>query len=78
MEILNDITRLAERQGVHLAASFTASAAPEDAIAHEIRKGKHTLVVLGVKKRPGDRLYFGHVAAVLQDDSLCSLLLVSS
>jgi nucleotide-binding universal stress UspA family protein len=78
MEILNDITRLAERQGVNLATSLTARAAPEDAIAHEIRKGKYTLVVLGVKMRPGDRLYFGHVTAVLQEDSLCSLLLVSS
>jgi nucleotide-binding universal stress UspA family protein len=78
MEILNDITRLAERQGVTLAASLTARAAPEDAIAHEIRKGKHTLAVLGVKARPGARLYFGHVPAVLQEDSLCSLLLVSS
>jgi nucleotide-binding universal stress UspA family protein len=78
IEILNDITRLAERQGVALTASLTARAVPEDAIAHEIRKGKHTLVVLGVKMRPGDRLYFGHVTAVLQEDSLCSLLLVSS
>jgi Kef-type K+ transport system membrane component KefB/nucleotide-binding universal stress UspA family protein len=78
VEILNDITRLAGRQGVNLAELLTARAAPEDAIAHEIRKGKHTLVVLGVKTRPGDRLYFGHVATALQEHSLCSLLLVSS
>ena len=77
-EILNDITRLAARQSVSLTASLTARGAPEDAIAHQVRRGKHTLVVLGVKMRPGDRLYFGHVTVVLQGDSLCSLLLVSS
>ena len=78
MEILSDITRLAERRGVSLAASLTAHGSPEGAIAHEIRNGKHTLVVLGVKMRPGDRLYFGHVPAALQEDSPCSLLLISS
>jgi Kef-type K+ transport system membrane component KefB/nucleotide-binding universal stress UspA family protein len=77
-EILHDVRDLAETAGVRLTASLVGPAAPEDGIAREIRRNRHTLVVLGVKTRPGERLYFGQIATVLQEDARCSLLLISS
>jgi Kef-type K+ transport system membrane component KefB/nucleotide-binding universal stress UspA family protein len=77
-EILRDAAALAARHGVAFSGSRVARAAPEDAIAREVRRRGHTLVVLGVKTRPGERLYFGQVPTALAELALCSLLLVRS
>jgi hypothetical protein len=44
----------------------------------EIKRGKHNLVILGAKVRPGERVFFGHSIDVLLERTSCSLLVVSS
>jgi nucleotide-binding universal stress UspA family protein len=52
--------------------------APDDAIMREMERRKHNLVVMGVSRRPGDKLFFGDTAAALLRKSDRSLLFVAS
>ena len=38
----------------------------------------HNLVVMGVGRRPGEKLYFGDTATALLENAECSLLFVAS
>ena len=42
-----------------------ADVAPDDAILKETARRKHNLVVMGVGRRPGEKLFFGDTAAAL-------------
>jgi nucleotide-binding universal stress UspA family protein len=55
-----------------------ADKAPDDAILKEAARRKHNLVVMGVGRRPGEKLFFGDTAAALLKMSECSLLFVAS
>ena len=55
-----------------------ANTAADEAILREADRRKHNLVVLGVGRRPGDRLFFGDTAAGLLEGAGCSLLFVAS
>ena len=48
------------------------------AIVAELKRRNHNLVVLGVGRRPGERLFFGDTAAALLEKSERSLLFVAS
>ena len=76
--LVRDIQALGEREGVPVKTMVKVRRAPEEAILRQVRKGKHNLVVLGAKVRPGEKLFFGHSIEVLLDRTPCSLLLVNS
>jgi K+:H+ antiporter len=76
--ILKDIVDLADTYGQELHTAVRADLAPEDAIIKEIARRKHNLVVMGVGRRPGEKLFFGDTAAALLEKSKCSLLFVAS
>jgi nucleotide-binding universal stress UspA family protein len=44
----------------------------------EMARRQHNLVVMGVGRRPGERLFFGDTAAALLEKSEHSLLFVAS
>ena len=52
--------------------------APDDAILKEMERRRSNLVVLGVGRRPGDKLFFGDTVAELMEKSDKSLLFVAS
>ena len=76
--LVRDIEALGEREGVPVQTMVKTKRVPEDAILRQIKKGKHNLVVLGAKVRPGEELFFGHSIEVLLERTPCSLLVVSS
>jgi Kef-type K+ transport system membrane component KefB/nucleotide-binding universal stress UspA family protein len=76
--ILKDAAALAEEHGAEARTMVSSNAAPEDSILRYANRARYDLVVMGVNKRPGDRLYFGEVAASLLEKAERSLLLVSS
>jgi hypothetical protein len=43
--------------------------APDRAVLAEAKKNGHTLIVMGVGRRPGDRLYFGETATGIFKDA---------
>jgi nucleotide-binding universal stress UspA family protein len=52
--------------------------APDEAILKETARRKSNLVVVGVGRRPGEKLFFGDTAAALLEKSERSLLFVAS
>jgi nucleotide-binding universal stress UspA family protein len=52
--------------------------APAATIIRQLRRGRHNLVVVGVKVRPGEKLFFGRRVAILLENAPCAVLLVNS
>jgi nucleotide-binding universal stress UspA family protein len=76
--ILKDVSRLAETYGLQIKTAVRADVAPDEAIIKETGRRRNNLIVLGVGKRPGDKLFFGDTAAALLEKSDKSLLFVAS
>jgi Kef-type K+ transport system membrane component KefB/nucleotide-binding universal stress UspA family protein len=76
--ILKDIVELAESYELELRTAVRADEVAEEAILKELARGKHNLIVIGVGRRPGDKLFFGDTAAALLEKSKQSLLFVGS
>lgn len=76
--VLKAIVELADRYGVAVRTTVRVRRAPEDAIRRQAAVGRHNLIVLGVNRRPGERLAFGKVAEALLDEAETSLLFVST
>ena len=76
--LVKEIQRLGSREGVAVKTLVKVSNTPETAILRQVRKGGHNLIVVGVKVRSGEKLFFGRRIAVLLDRSPCSVLLVNS
>jgi nucleotide-binding universal stress UspA family protein len=75
--ILKDAAALAEEHGAE-ARTVTSSGAPEEAILRYAKRGRYDLIVMGVSRRPGERLYFGENTETVLQKSVRSLVLVSS
>ncbi len=76
--ILKDIVQLADTYDLTIRTAVRADMAPDDAILKEAARGKHNLLVMGVGRRPGEKLFFGDTAAALLEKSEGSLLFVAS
>lgn len=76
--ILKDIVDLAESYELDLRTAVRGDVAPDDAILKEAARRGHNLVVMGVGRRPGEKLFFGDTAAALMEKSPVSLLFVAS
>ncbi len=76
--LLADVQALGKREGVIVKPLVKASKFPEAAILRQIRRGRHNLLVVGVKVRPGDKVFFGRRIAVLLEKATCSVLVVNS
>jgi Kef-type K+ transport system membrane component KefB/nucleotide-binding universal stress UspA family protein len=76
--ILKDVVALGESYDVSLRTAVQADTAPDVAILRETGKRKHNIVVMGVGRRPGDKLFFGDTAAALLANSEHSLVFVAS
>ena len=63
--ILKDIVELADSYEVELRTAVRADVAPDEAILKETARRKHNLIVMGVGRRPGEKLFFGDTAAAL-------------
>jgi Kef-type K+ transport system membrane component KefB/nucleotide-binding universal stress UspA family protein len=76
--ILKDVVEIAGGYNMSIRTAVLADASADDAILKEAKRRKHNLIVLGVGRRPGDKLFFGDTAAGLLADADCSLLFVGS
>ena len=76
--ILKDVAALAETYGVEIRTAVRADIAADQAIVKEMVRRRNNLLVLGVGRRPGDKLFFGDIAAALLADSEKSLLFVAT
>jgi Kef-type K+ transport system membrane component KefB/nucleotide-binding universal stress UspA family protein len=76
--ILDEISELAEKYQQEIDTAIRADMAPDRAVMAEAKKNGHTLIVMGVGRRPGDRLYFGETAAGIFKDAPISVMFVAS
>jgi Kef-type K+ transport system membrane component KefB/nucleotide-binding universal stress UspA family protein len=76
--ILKEIVQMADRYDVRVRTAVHSDVAPDEAILAQAKKGGHDLIVMGVQRRPGDKLFFGDTAAAVLEKSPTSLLFLSS
>ena len=76
--ILKDIVAIADGYNMSIRTAVVAERAADEAILGELDRRNHNLVVLGVSRRPGEKLFFGDTAAALLKKSERSLLFVAS
>jgi Kef-type K+ transport system membrane component KefB/nucleotide-binding universal stress UspA family protein len=76
--ILKEIVQMADRYDVEVKTSVRSDVAPDQAILAQAKKGGHDLIVMGVQRRPGDKLFFGDTAAAVFEKSPGSVLFLSS
>jgi nucleotide-binding universal stress UspA family protein len=76
--ILKSIVDMADNYNTDIKTSVRANEPPDEAILKEAVRRKHNLIVLGVERLPGDKLFFGNTAAALLDKAKCSILLVAT
>lgn len=76
--ILEDIVEMASRYGMTLKTSVRWGGPPAEAICMEAKRGGHDLIVMGVNRRPGHKLFFGDTATAVLEKSLSSILFLST
>jgi nucleotide-binding universal stress UspA family protein len=76
--IMRDIVEMADRHDVVARTAVHADVTPHDAILAELKKRGHDLIVMGVSRRPGDKLFFGDTAAAVLEKSPASIVFVAS
>lgn len=76
--ILKDVVAIADGYNMSIRTAVLAERAADEAILSELERRNHNLVVMGVGRRTGERLFFGDTASALLEKSKRSLLFVAS
>ncbi len=76
--ILKDITAIADGYNMSIRTAVIAANATDEAILKEAARAGNNLIVMGVGRRPGEKLFFGDTASALMQDAEQSLLFVAS
>ncbi len=76
--ILKDIAEIADQYDQDVGTAVRADTAPADAIVAELERRRHNIVIMGVGRRPGDRLFFGETAAGVFEKSAATVVFVAS
>jgi Kef-type K+ transport system membrane component KefB/nucleotide-binding universal stress UspA family protein len=76
--IMKDIIEMADHRDVRARPVFQSDVAARDAILAEAKKQAHDLIIMGVSRRPGDKLFFGETAAAVLENSPVSIVFVAS
>ena len=76
--ILKEIVAIADGYNMSIRTAVLAERSPDQAILQEVERRKHNLIIMGVGRRPGDKLFFGDTAATLLEKSERSLMFVAS
>jgi Kef-type K+ transport system membrane component KefB/nucleotide-binding universal stress UspA family protein len=76
--IMRDIVEMADHRDVTVRPVVHSDVAARDAILAEAKKRAHDLIIMGVSRRPGDKLFFGETAAAVLENSPVSIVFVAS
>lgn len=76
--IMKDFVEMADRYDARAKTTVQTEAAPDKAILAELKRAEYGLIIMGVSRRPGDKLFFGDTAAAVLEDAAVSLVLVAS
>jgi nucleotide-binding universal stress UspA family protein len=76
--ILKDIVAIADGYNMSIRTEVLSSSAADEAILKEAARRKNNLIVMGVGRRPGEKLFFGDTASSMLENTACSLLFLAS
>jgi nucleotide-binding universal stress UspA family protein len=76
--ILKDIVELADQYDQKVKTAVRGDLAPDQAVLTEAKRNGHNLIIMGVSRRPGDKLFFGETAAGVFEKSPITVVFVSS
>jgi nucleotide-binding universal stress UspA family protein len=76
--LLKDIVALGETYDVEAKTAVRSDKLADQAILKEMAKRKHNLIVMGVERRPGEKLFFGDTATAILEKSDRSIVFVVS
>lgn len=76
--LLKDVVALGEAFGVEAKTAVRNEKLADQAVLKEMGKRKHNLIVMGVERRPGEKLYFGDTATAILQKSDRSIVFVVS
>ena len=76
--LLKDIVALGESYDVNAKTAVRTENTADEAVLKEIEKRKHNLIVMGVERRPGEKLFFGETATAILEKSDRSIVFVVS
>jgi nucleotide-binding universal stress UspA family protein len=74
--ILKDVVALGETYDVDARTSVRSEKTADEAILKEMAQRRHNLIVMGVERRPGEKLFFGETAAAILEKSDRSIVFV--
>jgi nucleotide-binding universal stress UspA family protein len=69
---------MASRYGVRMKSAVRADVAPDQAILSQAKRIDYDLLVMGVSRRPGDKLFLGDTAAAVFEQAPCSIVFLVS
>jgi len=75
---MKDIVEMADHHDVTAKTAMRADVTPDKAILDELKSGAHDLIVMGVSRRPGDKLFFGDTAAAVFEKAPVSIVFLAS
>lgn len=76
--VLKDIVAIADGYDVILRTAVLPDDAPDDAFLRQVSRRQSNLIVMGMGRRPGEKLFLGESASSLLEESEVSLLFVAS
>jgi nucleotide-binding universal stress UspA family protein len=76
--IISEATQMAERYGVKMRTAVRADVAPDQAILSQANQASYDLLIMGVGRRPGEKLFFGDTAAAVLAQAPHSVLFLVS
>jgi Kef-type K+ transport system membrane component KefB/nucleotide-binding universal stress UspA family protein len=76
--LLKDIVALGESYDVDAKTAVRTEHTADEAVLREVEKRKHNLIVMGVERRPGEKLFFGETATAILEKSDRSIVFVVS
>ena len=76
--IMKEIVAIGDRYDVKVKTAVHAETAPDKAILAEVKKAEHDLIIMGVSRRPGDKLFFGDTAAAVFERAPPSIVFIAS
>jgi Kef-type K+ transport system membrane component KefB len=76
--LLKDIVALGESYDIDAKTAVRTEHTADEAVLKEVEKRKHNLIVMGVERRPGEKLFFGETATAILEKSDRSIVFVVS
>jgi nucleotide-binding universal stress UspA family protein len=76
--IMKDFVEMADRYEARAKVTMQTDAIPDKAILAELKGADYDLIIMGVSRRPGDRLFFGDTAAAVFEHAAVSVIFVAS